>query len=340
MSRLTGLAVALALGSRSLAAAPLETPPDQRRAGDQTFLTGPEWFLVFSPAEFADYINGHPPSGFPFYGHIRQFWQGYHDVATATGQYPVNYEYHVMIWVIGVSTTIEYAVKGLYEGIVGRFTEQVAGKPDTAEDRLAERVAQDYVAFIKKRPWYEFDFMTPLKSVWRETGLWGDKPFRKWERKYFLTSEYMLKAVYGWVLGKATRASYDVPIGRTFIIADGIPGDHAAWPTDVKLEQDGENGAALISLPRYQAFTDAATALAAEGLTFREIAGNRGDILVSIVAPYSVAPELGGRLLYSQPILTKAGLKRFALIYQVADLAPALRGFAKSGITVEHIYDF
>jgi hypothetical protein len=340
MRRLAAVIIAFALVSASLAAAPLETPPDQRRAGDQTFLTGPEWFLVFSPAEFADFIASHPPSSFPFYGHIRQFWQGYYDVAQAASQYPVNYEYHVMIWVIGTSTTVEYAVKGLYEGVVGRFTEAIAGTSDTAEDLLEERVAQDYVAFIKKRPWYEFDFMTPLKSVWRDTGLWGDKPLRKWERKYFLTSEYAFKAVYGWLLGKATRASYDVPIERTFIVADGVPADSSGWPDNVKLERDGDNGTALISLPRYQAFTEAATELAGTGLTFREIAGNRGDILVSIVAPGTVMPGSSGHLLYSQPILTKPGLRRFAIVYQVADLASALRGFAKAGISVEHIYDF
>ncbi len=339
MRRVAAHIVALSLAAQSLAAAPLYTPPDQRRAGDQTFLTGPEWFLVFSPAEYADYIALHRPSGFPFYGHINQFWQGYRAVSKASAQYPVNYEYQVMIWVIGISTTVEYAVKGLYEGFVGRFTEAVAGTPDTAEDRLAEDVAQQYVTFIKKRPWYEFDFLTPLKSVWTRTGLWGDKPVRKWERKYFLTSEYLFKAAYGWLLGKATRASYDQPIERTFAVVDGIP-PSAAWPADVTLEQKGDDGAALISLPRYQAFTDAAEKLAIDGLSFREIAGNRGDILVTVIAPDSAPPAQVGRLIYRQPILTEPGFSRRALVYQIADLAPALRAFAKAGINIEHIYDF
>jgi len=329
----------LSLTTQSLTAAPLSTPPDQRRAADQTFLTGPEWFLVFSPAEYADYIKSYPPSGFPFYGHIYQFWQGYRAVSKASAEYPVNYEYQVMIWVIGTSTTVEYAVKGLYEGFVGRFTEAAAGTPDTAEDRLAQGVAQQYVAFIKKRPWYEFDFLTPLKSVWTQTGLWGDKPVRKWERKYFLTSEYLFKAIYGWLLGKATRASYDQPIERTFAIVDGVPAG-SVWPAEVNLEQKGDDGGALISLPRYQAFTDAAEMLAADGLTFRDIAGNRGNILVTVVAADSAPPARVGRLIYRQPILTQPGFSRLALVYSIANLAPALRAFAEAGIKVEHIYDF
>jgi hypothetical protein len=311
------------LWAGTLCAAPLETPPDQRRSPDQTFLTGPEWFLVFSPAEYADYI--------------RQFWQGYYDVAKASAQYPLNSEYHVMIMVIGVSTTVEYAVKGLYEGVVGRFSELVAGTPDTPEDRLAAQVAQRYVDFIKERPWYEFDFLTPFKSLWTETGLWGDKPIRKWERKYFLSSEYLFKAAYGWLLGKATRASYDVPIERTFTVVSGeAPGE---WPAGVALQQQGD-GEALISLPRYQAFTDTAERLAAAGLTFQEIAGNRGDVMVTVGASVGAAPMIGGRLIYRQPILTKPGLTRFAVTYPVAELASALRSFAQAGIQVEHIYDF
>jgi hypothetical protein len=340
MKRIGALVVATSLVAPNLSGAPLVTPREQARSPEQTFLTSPEWFLVFSPAEYADYIRTHPPSGFPFYGHIRQFWQGYYDVAKASARYPVNTEYHFMIIVIGVSTTAEYAAKGLYEGVVGRFSEQVAGAPDTPEDRLAARVAQQYVDFIKERPWYEFDFLTPLKSLWTETGLWGEKPLRKWERKYFLTSEYLFKAAYGWLLGKATQASYDKPIERTFAVVTGVSQMPQELPGGVALEQQGEGGEDLISLPRYQAFTDAAERLAAQGVTFQEIAGNRGDILVSVVIPDDAAPDFGGRLIYSQPILTKPHRTRFVIVYSVAELAAALQRFARAGISIEHIYDF
>jgi hypothetical protein len=87
------------------------TPALHRRGGEQTFLTFPEWFLVHSPAEYAVFVRTQPPSEFPFWGHIRQFWESYRAVARATqqGGYPLNFGYHVMIMVIGVSTTGEYA---------------------------------------------------------------------------------------------------------------------------------------------------------------------------------------------------------------------------------------
>ena len=153
----------LALITVSAGAAPLATPVADHRPADQTYLTVPEWFLVFSPEEYARALSPttRSPSAFPFAGHIGQFWQSYRDAAAECAPLPANGGYHVMIAVIGVSTTVEYALKGVYEGVVGRSTELVAGRADTPEDRLGAKVAQDYVDFIKVRPWYEFDFATP-----------------------------------------------------------------------------------------------------------------------------------------------------------------------------------
>ncbi len=329
------LAALLLLG----ASGPL-TPEGHRRPADNTFLTGPEWFLVFSPAEYAEYLPHHAPSRFPFLGQVAQFWQGYAAVTRADTVPNPNYSYHLMIVVIGLSTTLEYGLKGLYETTVGRFAEATAGAsdtaPDTAEDRLAARTAADYVAFIKVHPWYEFNFVAPLAAVWLQTGWWGRHPFRKWERKYMLTSEYLAKALYGWALGKATRASYEHPIERTYAVIDATSG---TLPPDTEFVRRGADGVELL-LPRYQAFTAAATALARNGSNFREIAGNRGPIMVSIVTDRSSSPACGGTTIYRQAILTHKGSSRFVLACPVTGLGAALRAFWRAGVRVEHIYDF
>ena len=77
-------------------------PPEHRRTPDQTFLTYPEWFLVHSPAEYAEYVKDRTPTRFPFIGHTCQFWQGYGAVNRAIKEYPFNFGYHVMVMVIGV----------------------------------------------------------------------------------------------------------------------------------------------------------------------------------------------------------------------------------------------
>src|SRR5205814_6612543 len=130
--------------------------------------TYPEWFLVHSPAEYADYVTTHTPTHFPFLRHIGQFWSSYAAVTRATRRYPFNGGYHLMIVVIGVSTTIEYAIRGAYETLFGRVSEcTCSGLTD--EDRYGARVAQQYVDFIRVRPWYEFDFAHALRGLWHDT---------------------------------------------------------------------------------------------------------------------------------------------------------------------------
>lgn len=73
---------------------------------------------------------------------------------------------------------------------------------------------------------------------------------------------------------------------------------------------------------------------------FREIAGNHGDILVTILSADRFRPGSAGRLIYRQPILTKPGTWRLALVYRISDLASAPRGFADQGIDVKHIYGY
>lgn len=333
------LAAALAAASASTPG----TPEKYHRSVEQTFLTYPEWFLVSSPAEYAHFIDGHPPSDFPFFSHIGQFWRSYAAVTRAIGErhYPNNPGYHVMIVVIGVSTTVEYTLKAAYETLFGRVTEMLRSGPPTAEDRLAARTAQEYVDFIRVRPWYEFDFVTPLRRVWTETGALGRDLPRKWERKIALSNEYAAKALYGWLIMKGTHATYEEESTVTAVVVDRLPRAGPA-PDGVQVLETRPDASALVLLPRYAAFTEKATALARGGATFREIAGNDSVILVSVLGP-SEAPlaSLGFPVLFTDPILTEPGRRRVVLVVPVTRLAEALVRFAQPpSSVVEHVYDY
>ena len=54
-----------------------QTPKADIRSADQTFLTFPEWFLVFSPEEQANYFKRHTSTTFPFMSHTAQIWESY-----------------------------------------------------------------------------------------------------------------------------------------------------------------------------------------------------------------------------------------------------------------------
>lgn len=320
---LAGAAIASAEPADS--PAPL-TPPEHRRGAEQTYLTFPEWFLVHSPAEYASYLArercGRAPSGFPYFGHVGQFWSSYAAVSGAAAEAgDVNVGYHVMVLVIGSSTTVEYALKSVYENTVGRLAEAARAQP-VAEDCVAAQVAQDYVDFIRVKPWYEYDFVNALRRVWAQPS-GGDFAFgnalRRWERRWFLSTEYAAKAAYGWLIKKATKAAYEEPLPVTAIVTDR---------------------GTLVTVPRYEAFMPAAQALAAQGLNFREIAGNRGRILVSLwLRDGASAPGLAGQL-FEQPILTEPGMRRVVAAVPVDQLAELLRQWQHAGVHLEHIYDY
>lgn len=344
MKRLAAMACVGLMTLVSVAAAPspapspgLQVPAADRRGGEQTYLTFPEWFLVFSPSEYADWLQHHAPTRFPFFHHIGQFWSAYGHVIAATRHQHFNASYHVMVCVIGASTTIEYSIKGAYDTLIGRLSQLGLPANATPEDRLAAGVERDYVRFIRVEPWYKFDFTTPLERLWRNTPWWGAHPLRKWERRYALTTEWSVKATYGWLLGKATHEAYAAPKPTTVVVVRDLP--NADLPPDVeRLRHDGDED--LLALPRYQAFTPVSIALARRGTEFVDIAGNRGTILVSIVAPASTPVPHDAPLLFIEPIITRPGYRRLVLQVPVAQLSAVLDQYAGTSGAIEHIFDY
>lgn len=319
--------------------AAIAAAPADRRGEEQTFLTFPEWFLVFSPAEYAAFVRRHTPDEFCFWGHIGQFWRGYGTVIdqTRARREPTNWGYHVMIVVIGVSTTVEYAIRSAYETVVGRMT-ALLGHTRTAEDDYGAQVAQEYVDFIRYRPWYEFDFWGRLRGLWTKPEVFGPNPLRKWERRYALTTEYAVKAAYGWLIGKATHTAYDTPIESTSVLVDRWQACSA--PAGVSVINKVSESQALLALPRYEGFMMPAVALARCGAEFREIAGNRSVIVVSIQGPEGAAAPAGTEIMLRQQIITEPGRERLVLVVPVEGLTAALNGFSGDRMTLEHIFDY
>lgn len=315
------------------------TPERWVRASDNTYLTFPEWFLVYSPREYARWVEHRGPGDFPFLGHIREMWTGYAGVSRAIpSETPVNVGYHGMVWVICGSTTVEYGVRAIYEGLVGRLTEAtVMGEP-TAEDRLGARVAADYAAFLDVRPWYEFDYVDALHDLWFETPFTWRAPIRAIERRYALTTEYLAKAGYAQVLNAGTDAAYEPEILSTAIVIDHLPPEVDLDALDLEVVDRFDDGAVLLNGPRYQAFTDVAVALARQGVVFEEIAGNDGAILVSAIAPNGWTPH--ARVLFRQPISTDPAMQRVVFDTPVRELSSTLEAVRAGGGTLEHVYDY
>lgn len=335
-------AAALALACAMPGQAGPSAPDEHRRTPDQTFLTFPEWYLVHSPAEYAAYLaSGAPPSAFPLFAHIGQFWQGYAAVNREIAKYPFNGGYHLMVMVIGSSTTVEYALKGVYEHTIGRLAEATrSGDAPVPEERFAASYAQAYVDFIRVEPWYLFDFASQLEALWSELPTRGDNLLRRWERRFALTSELLVKEGYARLIKLGTQSIYDAPKPVTAVLLSKPPQADAAHRDYTALPGEAANGV-LATIPRYEGFTTYSRWLAAQGIDFREIAGNDGEIVVSLLGATGQPLPASTRRLFTQPLITQPGRERVVLAVPVARLGTLLRELdAQAGVTVEHVYDF
>ena len=160
---------------------------------------------------------------------------------------------------------------------------------------------------------------------------------RKWERRYALTTEYAIKAAYGWLIEKATRAAYDPALLTTQVVADHVSAD---LPAGVRVVRTLDEGRAVLELPRYYDFRIAATALAERGTRLVDVAGNDSAILVTLWTRDRLDLPANARVLFDQPLLTIPGTRRVALLLPVSGLSPFLAGAARSGLVIEHVYDY
>ena len=316
------------------------TPPKDVLPADQTFLTFPEWFLVFSPAEQADYFKTNTSTTFPYMKHVAQLWKGYGVVnQQIKGNFTFNTGYHAMILVIGVSTTVEYAAKALYEMLIGRLSSVTLKQNLTEEDVFHARYMRRYVDFIENRPWYEYNFAQELKSLWTSTPFFGPHFFRKLERRYFLSTELLVKSGYGWLIKLGTKSAYDEALLNTAVGMDQLPEDMTTIPEvrNIKVLSDGT---VLADLPRYAAFNPAICKLAGHEVNFREIAGNTSAIMLTVLTREPLPANKDITVLFTQPVITKPGVYRVALVTRVPTLSPVLTSLLQNGLEIEHIYDY
>jgi hypothetical protein len=96
----------------------------------------------------------------------------------------------------------------------------------------------------------------------------------------------------------------------------------------------------VLSLPRYEPFTEAVTTLAREGVQFVDIAGNH-TIVMTVIAPraWSDAAELG-QVVCEWPILTRQEEKRVAIAVSVERLHEVIPRMEASGVRMDHVYDY
>jgi hypothetical protein len=314
-----------------------------KRPLEDSYFSYPEWYIVWSYEERAQYLPNNLPSGFPYFASIGQYWRSYCLICGLTqSRHQFNFGDHLSSFVLGGSLALEYAIRGAYEQSVGRLSEWTSSHQLVEEDAYAARVAREYADFVYVRPFYEFHFAHALKELWKQTSLRGAHPVRKWERRFILSVDYGLEAIYAGVLEKASHLTYGVESADTYAWIENAPQFVFQEFPRIKKFKDLTPRSYVVIIPRYQEFTDLGLKLARRDIHFVQIAGN-DEIMLTVVAPQNWRPDLlagEASLLFTEKFLTQPGVLRFALECPVRSLHSVLNHVASRGIKIEHIYDY
>lgn len=289
-------------------------PRDQSR----TFYSFPEWYIVYSAQEYADFVAaGNQPSQFPYFAAIGQMWDSWEYAQQAAGV-PPDATTNTVLWTIAISFTIEYGLAGVYENTIGWLSELLHFNYKSTEDVYIDAQAMQYGQFLNQTPWYDFSYMGAFGGLWKTYG-WSSLSPRGIERRIIYSVSYAAKAIYAAAIRAMSEASFEGGAGLT---------------TDL------DTSTGITSLPRYRAFKDPAVELAQQGVDFVTIQGHDQIALSVVVTGAIECDEVFAHQAFSMPFVTDESKTRHMLSVPVSELAQTLRTATTCGLAVEHIYDY
>jgi len=311
--------------------------PEGRREEARTWLTYPEWYIVYSADSYGRYLaGGGRPSGFAYGRQISGFWSGLCAVNRASAPSGGAGDAKVMLYTIGLSFSAEMIVKAAYENSLGRLAEWIGGHR-SADDAYNARIWQHYGAFMHETPWYRFPFGRAFTHLWSTES--GGAGFRHWERRFALSLEYGVKAGYAALIGWASGATLgrDEPTLR--FVARASPARLAAIDPRLRPVARLGGGLTAVEAPRYAQFTELLRRLSASGVALTEIAGN-DDIFVTLLVPDGYRAPQGTTALLEAPLDDRPGWRRIGLSLKVPRLAGLIRESRAARAELEHVYDY
>ena len=315
---------------------PIITEPEFQRQEANSFLTYPEWHIVYAYEGLARALETGDEHEFGYFSSIKGFWSAacaLNKVAAAHGGADVatvrtNY-------VIGASFTLEMGMKALYEETLGRLFAALRGPAKSPQDVIAAEMAGDYAAFLQQTPWYKYPFEQEVQNLWNAP---LDMPLRGWERRLALGGEWKAKAAYAKVIANAVAATGAAKLEIRSVVS-GLSETQLTAIKDVQVIGPVPQGF-IINTPRYQAFTKILEEIAKSGGAIAEIAGN-DDVLVTVtMADGGDAAALPGTEVLA--IINRDGFggKRALLNVRVPELSPLILALAAGPLRLEHVFDY
>ncbi|RLJ41311.1 hypothetical protein BCF46_3103 [Litoreibacter meonggei] len=254
------------------------TDPAWQRAEARTYLTYPEWHIVYAYEGYAEVLKRADPHNFPYTTAVTGFWSSLcalTEKADELGE--AGTDAKLTIYTIGASFTLEMLFKAAYEETIGRVASWTS---DTSpQDKVEMAMAADYATFLQEIPWYKYDF-----DAWYAKLMAAPtEGIRSYERRVALGIEWKAKAAYARLIAKAAGAVGVDELIMRIAIQGVTPDDLTAYPEITVISSEG--GTIIAEVPRYRTFTKLVEKLLFDYSQARivEIAGN-DDILISLDA--------------------------------------------------------
>ena len=280
---------------------PIISDKNHQRAEANSYLTYPEWHIVFAYEGLAKVLETNDEHAFGYSKSVFEFWKSVcalNQVANKHGGGDANTR--ATIHTIGVSYTLEMAAKALYEETIGRLFALIRGNKKTPQDLYAANMAKDYARFLQQVPWYKYDFDKSTAELWQ---LPLTDTLRSWERRLALGGEWKAKSAYAKGIAGLVEATGVAKLTIRSVVTGILPSELATIK-GVEIIEATPNYV-IIETPRYRAFTHILEKIILLGGQIVEIAGN-DDIMLSVIAP----TEAGQTALKNGKVITRLAPRR------------------------------
>ena len=315
---------------------PLITDAQHRRREANSYLTYPEWHIVYAYEGLAEVLKTGDEHRFPYLSSIAGFWSASCALNRVAGKHGgADWATRQTNHVIGASFTLEMGMKALYEETIGRLFAFFRGAEKSPQDQVSAKMAEDYARFLYQTPWYKYPFQKAVDDLWAAS---MTMQLRGWERRLALGGEWKAKIGYAGVIADAVSATGVAELEIRSIVANLDAAALKSIPGVTVIREFG--GKTEINTPRYAAFTDILVAIAEKGGSIAEIAGN-DEIMITVTSNDETASRLpeGVETIASVP---RDGFdnSRWILSVPMAQLADTIRALKTGNIRLEHIYDY
>jgi hypothetical protein len=314
---------------------PLLTDPASHRREANTYLSYPEWHIVYAYDGLAETLKTGDEYAFDYLASIGGFWRSSCALMrVADGHGGADWPTRSTIHTIGVSFTMEMGLKAAYEETIGRATAWLRGGDKTPQDKVVSDMAIEYSAFLRQTPWYKYPFPSEVRALWAAP---VSAVVRGWERRFGIGVEFMAKAAYAKLLAGAVAAAAPAQLVIRSIVAgldetalSGIPGVTVIGKRESGIE---------IETPRYDLFTRLLTNIARQGGSVLEIAGN-DDIMVTLTVPEGFNAGLRQGTVIMRMKRSGFSGERLLVDLKVMDVAAFLNTHPLGDPGLEHVFDY